>query len=174
MRVLVVVDMQKDFIDGALGSPEAQAIVPNVIEKIKSYQKGNDVVLYTADTHHEWDYDNTIEGKKLPIRHCMVHTEGWEIPEEIRMGSINVFRKEAFGSLFLPQYIVSNFINRLDSVELVGLCTDICVISNAMILKAHLPSTPIMVDAKCCAGTSPESHERALQAMEVCHIDVVR
>lgn len=172
MKVLVVVDMQNDFIDGALGTPEAQAIVPNVIEKIKQYKENGDPVYYTQDTHFHRDYFRTMEGKKLPVEHCIHGSTGWMIPEEIRMGSSTLIRKDTFGSYSLPQYIESVCQNPV-SIEIIGLCTDICVISNAMILKATFADTPIIVDSSCCAGVTPESHQRALEAMNMCHIDIV-
>lgn len=169
MKILVVVDMQNDFIDGALGSPEAQAIVPKVVEKIKQYNKNRDGVIYTRDTHNS-NYLETMEGKKLPVPHCIRGTDGWMIPEDILMGSTKILDKNTFGSEFLPLCLRTHYI---ESIELIGLCTDICVISNAMILKAHFPDTPIIVDSSCCAGVTPESHENALKAMKMCHIDVI-
>ena len=170
MKLLVVVDMQNDFIDGALGTPEAQAIVPNVIEKINKYKADREAIVYTADTHGE-DYLNTIEGKKLPYPHCIKGTEGWAIPEAILQNG-KVFEKKTFGCTVLHDYIRTNFYN-LESIEVIGLCTDICVISNVMLLKAYFPNTPITVDSSCCAGVNPESHTRALEAMKMCHIEVV-
>lgn len=174
MKVLVVVDMQNDFIDGALGTPEAQAIVPKVVEKVKEYKKNGDQVIYTADTHFEDTYAESMEGKKLPVPHCMYLTKGWLIHDDVRMGSQNIVQKYTFGAKSLPNYIHSNYIHHgVTEIEVVGLCTDICVISNVMILKAHFPEIKITVDSSCCAGTSPESHQRALDAMKMCHIDIV-
>ena len=170
MKLLVVVDMQNDFIDAALGTPEAQAIVPNVIEKINKYKAERNVVIYTADTHGE-DYPNTIEGQKLPVPHCIKGTDGWKIPEAILQNG-KIFEKETFGCTDLHKYIRTNYYD-LESIEVVGLCTDICVISNVMLLKAYFPNTPIIVDSSCCAGVTPESHARALEAMKMCHIEVV-
>ena len=170
MKVLVVVDMQRDFIDMALGTPEAQAIVPNVIEKINKYKADKDSIIYTADTHGE-DYHNTIEGHKLPVPHCIKGTEGWTIPDTILQNG-KIFEKKTFGCTTLYDYIRTNFYD-LESIEVIGLCTDICVISNVMLLKAYFPNTSIIVDSSCCAGVTPESHTRALEAMKMCHIEVV-
>ena len=170
MKVLVVVDMQKDFIDGALGTKEAVAIVPNVIDKIKNY---SGVVLATRDTHRE-DYLSTQEGKKLPVLHCVEGTEGWQIhPDIAPLIRTTPFDKPAFGSPELAGYLKDlNDRAKLEEVELIGLCTDICVISNALIIKAALPETNVKVDSSCCAGVTPESHENALKAMQMCQIEV--
>lgn len=170
MKILVVVDMQKDFIDGALGTPEAQAIVPNVIEKINKYKADREAIIYTADTHGE-DYLNTIEGQKLPVPHCIKGTDGWNIPEAILQNG-HILGKTTFGCADLPKYIHTNCYH-LEGIEVIGLCTDICVISNVMLLKAYFPNTPIVVDSSCCAGVTPESHTRALEAMKMCQIEVV-
>ena len=158
-KVLVVVDMQNDFIDGALGTKEAVAIVPGVKEKIENF---DGVVLFTRDTHETY-YLDTQEGQKLPVPHCIRDTEGWPID------------KETFGSTDLAGELVAmNEDNEIESITFVGLCTDICVISNALLAKASLPEVPIIVDAKCCAGVTPESHENALKAMEACQIQIDR
>lgn len=172
MKILVVVDMQNDFIDGALGTPEAQAIVPNVKTKIDEALQRGDVVIYTRDTHFD-EYLNTQEGKYLPVPHCINKTHGWEIADGLYHQGNMVVDKHTFGSTWLPQYMVSNYRHTMDSIELIGLCTDICVISNAMILKANFPEIPIIVDGSCCAGVTPESHTRALEAMQMCQIDVI-
>lgn len=171
--VLVVVDMQNDFIDGALGTKEAQAIVANVSKRIEKF---NGLVLYTKDTH-DTDYLQTQEGKKLPVEHCIVDTKGWELHPEIEKWIERddvVFEKPTFGSVELAEELglMAENLN-IDSVTLVGLCTDICVISNAMMLRAFLPETPIRVDAACCAGVTPESHARALESMKSCQIEIV-
>lgn len=170
MKVLVVVDMQNDFIDGALGTKEAAAIVPKVAEKIRNF-KG--LVLATRDTH-EPGYLNTQEGHKLPVEHCIRGTAGWEIrPEIAALVQEPPIDKPSFGSVELGEYMRG--LHEKESIEqitLIGLCTDICVISNAMLLKAYLPEVPIEVDASCCAGVTPESHERALEAMKVCQIEI--
>ena len=179
MKILVVIDMQNDFIDGALGSPEAQAIVPNVIAKVKQYAESGDGIIYTADTHGG-DYLKTMEGRKLPVPHCIHGTEGWEIPKDIYVFDAPVIMKDTFGSWELPHYVMNmagssvEEIEKLESIEVIGLCTDICVISNVMMLKAWFPNTKIVVDATCCAGVSIGSHENALRAMMMCHIDVIR
>lgn len=175
MKVLVVVDMQNDFITGSLGTPEAQAIVPKVKKKIEEAVKNGDLIIYTQDTHFE-DYLETKEGKKLPVEHCLVDSEGWQIPDELLppddYQNIEFYNKYTFGSTMLPELL-----KRIvcDEIELVGLCTDICVVSNALMLKAHLyQSNEISVDATCCAGVTPETHEAALKTMEMCQINVKR
>lgn len=168
-KLLIVVDMQKDFIDGALGTKEAVEIVPAVIKKIEEYQARKDEVIFTLDTHFE-NYLDTMEGKKLPIPHCIKGTPGWELQQEIGGFDGKRFEKITFGSLDCARYVAEG---RYESVELVGLCTDICVISNALVIKAAIPSVPILVDSKCCAGVTPKSHENALEAMKMCQIDVL-
>ena len=172
MKVLIVVDMQNDFIDGALGTKEAQEIVPKVAERIKSFDGR---VIATRDTHEE-NYLDTQEGKKLPVKHCIRGTAGWEIRPEIQ----DLIRelpmdKLTFGCLDLGNALqkYDEWQEKIESVTLIGLCTDICVISNAMIVKAALPEARIIVDASCCAGVTPESHKQALEAMKVCQIEVV-
>ena len=172
MKILVVVDMQNDFIDGALGSPEAQAIVPAVAAKIAEYKAHGRPIIYTRDSHNS-NYLNTQEGQRLPVPHCIAGTHGWEIADGLYVEGSIVDNKHSFGSTNLVNYIASNYRGRFDEIEVIGLCTDICVISNVMILKAHFPETPITVDSKCCAGVTPESHENALNAMKMCHIDVI-
>lgn len=161
---LLVIDMQKDFIDGALGTPEAQAIVPAVKEKIQNRLAEGWEILYTRDTHGE-DYLQTPEGKKLPVPHCIRGTAGWEIPQELYMEGSEIIDKPSFGFTHWGNY-------SFEEVEIVGLCTDICVVSNALILKALFPNTKISVDPKCCAGVTPASHEAALLTMKMCQIDV--
>ena len=169
-KILVVVDMQNDFIDGALGTAEAVAIVPKVAEKIKNF---DGTVLYTRDTHEE-NYMETQEGKNLPVPHCIRGTEGWQVRTELQKVGALVVDKPTFGSRELAEKLVEmNSEETIESITLIGLCTDICVISNAFVIKAFLPETPIIVDAACCAGVTPESHERALEAMKVCQIQVV-
>ena len=170
--ILVVVDMQNDFIDGALGTKEAVTIVPKVEEKIRNF-KGT--VLFTRDTHETW-YLDTQEGKKLPVPHCIRDTEGWQIRRELDdLRKTEPIDKETFGSTDLAADLVAmNIDDEIGSITVVGLCRDICVISNALLAKAALPEVPITVDASCCAGVTPESHENALKAMEMCQIDIVR
>ena len=172
MNILVVIDMQNDFIDGELGTPEAVAIVPKVMVKMMNF---DGLVLATRDTHGE-DYLERQEGKKLPVVHCIKGTHGWEIKDEIQQLLISQpIDKPTFGSEALGKVLkdLNNDVEPIDSITLVGLCTDICVISNAMLLKAFLPEVPIMVDASCCAGVTPESHERALEAMKACQIEII-
>ena len=171
MHVLVVVDMQKDFIDGALGTKEAQAIVPHVVEKIENFDGR---VIATRDTHGE-NYLQTAEGQKLPVTHCIEGTDGWQLhPDIAALISRKPIDKPTFGSTELAKLLGKcHSDHTIDSITLVGLCTDICVISNALLLKAVLPEVPIFVDASCCAGVTPESHENALRAMEMCQITVV-
>ena len=172
-KILIVVDMQKDFVDGALGTKEAVAIVPNVVNKIKSFD-GDIIVTY--DTHFE-NYIETSEGKNLPVPHCIKDTDGWELDksvEEALEGKDYIaIEKPTFGSLDLPEIIAENYDENDVSIELIGLCTDICVVSNAIILKAAFYETPISVDARCCAGVTPESHKAALATMKMCQINVV-
>ena len=169
MKVLVVVDMQKDFIDGSLGTKEAVAIVPTVIEKIKEYESKNDLIIYTKDTHFN-NYMETSEGKKLPVSHCIKGTPGHDIPEEILRGHDNIIEKLTFGSKDLIEYL-SNI--SFDEIELIGLCTDICVISNALLIKAFYHEKKVVVDSLCCAGVTPQSHSEALNTMKMCQIDII-
>ena len=172
-KILIVVDMQKDFVDGALGTKEAVAIVPNVVSKIKNFD-GDIIVTY--DTHFE-NYMETSEGKNLPVSHCIKDTDGWELDrnvEEALEGKDYIaVEKPTFGSLDLPEILSENYDENDISIELIGLCTDICVVSNAIILKAAFYETPISVDASCCAGVTPESHKAALATMKMCQINVV-
>lgn len=168
--ILIVVDMQNDFISGALGSADAQAIVPNVVEKVKGF---NGRVIFTRDTHPE-NYMDTQEGHNLPVPHCIKGTEGWEICPELAPLCKEVIDKPTFGSAKLGEVLVAaDKEEAISSVTLVGLCTDICVISNAMLVKAFLPEVPIAVDAACCAGVTPDSHKTALSAMLPCQIKVI-
>ena len=170
-NILIVVDMQNDFIDGALGTKEALEIVPRVVEKVKAFPGK---ILFTRDTHEE-NYLNTQEGHKLPVPHCIKGTSGWEIcPELEALRKENAVDKPTFGSVELGEKLRKMQEEEpIGCITLVGLCTDICVISNAMLVKAFLPEIRICVDASCCAGVTPESHETALRAMKMCHIDVI-
>lgn len=171
MKVLVVVDMQNDFIDGALGTAEALEIVPRVVAKIRGFDGR---ILATRDTHQP-DYPETQEGKKLPVVHCIRGTEGWEIRPEIQaLIAEQPIDKVTFGSTGLAEVLKAYHEQEepIESITLIGLCTDICVISNAMVLKAFLPEVPIVVDASCCAGVTPQSHRQALEAMKVCQIEI--
>ena len=164
-KTLIVVDMQNDFIDMALGTKEAVAIVPNVKAKIADYiQKGYEVI-YTRDTHLE-DYLDTPEGKKLPVPHCIKGTKGWEIADGLYVEGCKVIDKPNFG---WPHWNEES----LEDVEIIGLCTDICVVSNALIIKATFPNADVKVDSSCCAGVTPQSHEAALATMRMCQIDVI-
>lgn len=169
-KVLAVIDMQNDFIDGALGTKEAEAVVDNVAAQIRDF---DGEVVYTRDTHFE-NYLSTQEGAKLPVKHCIHKTEGWQIREELRKlqgDDTRIFDKVTFGSVELAQYLKE--MEDLESVMLVGLCTDICVISNAMVIKAFLPEVTIQVNADCCAGVTPKSHRNALEAMKLCQVEIV-
>ena len=170
MKYLIVVDMQVDFITGSLGSELAMAIVPNVVEKVKNF---DGKVIFTRDTHSE-NYMETQEGAKLPVPHCIKGSEGWEIRAELEaLRTEPAVDKPSFGSLALAHMLAEeNAAEPIGSVTLVGLCTDICVISNAMIIKATMPEVPITVDAACCAGVTPESHKDALAAMKMCQITI--
>lgn len=173
MKVLVVVDMQNDFIDGALGTPEAQAIVLRVVEKIKTT---GDIVYVTKDTHYA-DYLDTQEGKLLPVPHCIAETYGWNIEKNVQNAldereEVYTYEKETFGSVDLGAALDLVWSDNLDEIILVGLCTDICVISNALLIKAYLSDVKITVDASCCAGTTPERHKNALAAMKMCQINI--
>ena len=175
-RVLVVVDMQNDFVTGALGTPEAQAIEPRVCEKIRGF---DGEIFYTLDSHTD-NYLSTQEGRLLPVPHCILETEGW-LPTPAVWAALtargvadepHLLAKEAFGDLDLPVRIRERCGGAPDEIVLVGLCTDICVICNAMLLKAAFPEARIAVDASCCAGVSPQAHQTALSAMLPCQIDV--
>lgn len=168
--ILIVVDMQNDFIDGALGTGEALAIVPNVLKKIESF-KGK--MIFTRDTH-EPNYMDTQEGAKLPVPHCIRGSFGWEIREGLTgHGELEVLDKPTFGSRELGELLLKlNGEEPIASITLIGLCTDICVISNALLIKAFLPEVPISVDAACCAGVTPQSHLNALEAMKMCQISI--
>lgn len=175
MKVLVVVDMQNDFIDGSLGTEEAQAIVPGVVRKIRDFEG---TVIATRDTHGE-DYLSSAEGLKLPVVHCVKDTEGWQIRSEVERAllghtDLRMIDKPTFGSVELGEYVkrLSETKDSVEEITLIGLCTDICVISNALLLKAYLPETPIRVEASLCAGVTPQSHRQALEAMKMCQIDV--
>lgn len=178
MKVLVVVDMQNDFIDRALGTKEAQKIIPNVLEKIKSYNNKDSYIIATRDTHSD-DYLETEEGKNLPVKHCTDY-EGWCIQNDVYnlLGlvepvGVEIIDKPTFGSIQLAEQLkeLSKYHN-IESIELIGLCTDICVISNAVIAKSVLPNVPVYVDASCCAGVTPESHNRALDSMQTLQMHI--
>ena len=167
MKYLIVIDMQVDFISGSLGSHSAVSIVKNVKNKIDNF---SGKVIFTRDTHGE-DYLNTQEGTKLPVKHCIKGTAGWQICDELIPYAKTIVDKVTFGSTELPE-ILRAYGEPIEEIHLCGLCTDICVISNAMILKASFPEAKISVDASCCAGVTPESHNIALEAMKAVQIDV--
>ena len=168
MKYLIVVDMQNDFIDGALGTAEAVSIVPYVKEVIENF---DGKVFFTRDTHFD-NYMDTQEGKNLPVPHCIKGTDGWQIcPELEALRKTEAIDKVTFGSKDLIDVLKSE--NDIESITFVGLCTDICVISNVMIIKAFFPEIPLIVDAKACAGVTPESHKNALNAMEVCQVKII-
>ena len=165
--ILIVVDMQNDFIDGALGTPEAQSIVPSVLSLVKNH-KGR--IIFTKDTHTE-EYMSTSEGKNLPVPHCIKGTNGWEICPPLKEYAKEIIEKPTFGSLALAEQLKKeNEKDPIGKITLVGLCTDICVISNTLLLKATFPEAEISVVSGACAGVTPESHENALNAMKMCQI----
>ena len=168
-KAIVVVDMQNDFVDGALGTPEAQEMLPRLAAKLEKEQAAGTALIFTMDTHGA-DYLQTQEGQKLPVEHCIRGTAGWEIVEVLQpfvRTAAAVIEKPTFGATALPSALAD-----YDEIEFVGLCTDICVISNALLAKAFYPEKRICVDAACCAGVTPESHANALSAMQMCQIEV--
>lgn len=171
-RLLIVIDMQNDFIDGSLGTPEAAAIINAVKEKIRSYPAKD--VIATMDTH-EMDYMRTQEGHNLPVEHCIRGSQGWEIREDIKalLKGAKIYEKPTFGSVKLANDLKKLSEREEIELELIGLCTDICVVSNALLLKAYMPEIKISVDASCCAGVTPEKHEAALETMKSCQIQVL-
>ncbi len=168
-KYLIVIDMQKDFVDGALGTAEAVAIVPRVKEKIAEAQANGDKIIFTRDTHQP-EYLSTNEGKHLPVEHCIENTPGWQIYDGLDTTGATVLNKPSFGFLDWAQYIEDS--GDL-AIELVGLCTDICVVSNALVLKALFPEATVSVDASACAGVTPETHDAALMTMKMCQVEVV-
>lgn len=181
-KYLVVVDMQNDFITGSLGTKEAQGIVPHVAERIKKAREEGWEIFCTKDTHYS-NYLMTPEGIKLPVPHCICGTEGHnicpEVLEAMREYPVMEYEKHTFGSLYLADDIANFVRNELPAphlavIEIVGLCTDICVVSNALLLKAYIPEAQIFVNASCCAGVTPEKHDAALKVMESCQIEVIR
>ncbi|MQN00768.1 MAG: cysteine hydrolase [Lachnospiraceae bacterium] len=171
-KILIVIDMQNDFIDGSLGTREALAIVPDVIKKIKEYS--SDDVFATRDTHPT-NYLETQEGRNLPVEHCIKGTDGWQIQSQISklIRADHIFDKPTFGSVSLAEKIKEISEKEPVEIELVGLCTDICVVSNALLLKAFMPEIKISVDSACCAGVTPEKHEAALETMRSCQVNVI-
>ncbi|MDO4841702.1 MAG: isochorismatase family cysteine hydrolase [Phoenicibacter congonensis] len=176
MKALIVVDMQNDFVTDSLGSPDAQKIVPNVVQKVKDCLAAGDKVFFTRDTHTP-AYLSTLEGKNLPVEHCIEGTHGWEIIDELKPfvdQSAGVIDKPTFGSYKLVDTLEPLIANdEVREIELCGLCTDICVVSNALLLRAKFYETTITVDSSCCAGVTPDSHESALNTMRSCQINVL-
>lgn len=184
-KVLVLVDLQNDFIDGSLGSAEAQAIIPNVVHKLKNTNLAETLVLFTKDTHYQ-DYLQTFEGQNLPVEHCIENTHGWGINKEISSlvdsttrlmySSTSIINsriyKNTFGSDVLREFLIEHA-NEIEELEFCGLCTDICVISNVLMARQTMPNTKITVDASCCAGVTPEKHRAALEVMKSCQINVI-
>ena len=178
VNILLVIDMQKDFVDQALGTPEAQAIVPAVVEKINEYKARGDVIIATKDTHEE-SYLESQEGVNLPFIHCVQNTEGWQLDDAVQAAmpeNATIVHKPTFGSTELVKIIgeyVAQYGEPNVHMEIVGLCTDICVVSNALIEKAFYPEMPITLDAKCCAGVTPATHDAAIATMRMCQINVI-
>jgi nicotinamidase/pyrazinamidase len=173
-KILVVVDMQNDFVEGALGTKEAATIVPKVVSKIRNH---DGIVVYTQDTHQP-EYLSTQEGKHLPVLHCIENTDGWQIVNEVKAladkDRSRIITKDTFGSKGLIEYLIElDKTETISEIQLIGLCTDICVISNALAIKAYFPEVPIVVDEACCAGVTPESHKNAINAMKVCQIEII-
>ncbi|MBQ9180296.1 MAG: cysteine hydrolase [Firmicutes bacterium] len=170
-KLLIVIDMQNDFIDGALGTKEAEAIVDNVVAKIGQYDSKD--IIATRDTHTE-DYMNTMEGKHLPVIHCVKGTHGWEINDKVAaaLGDAKIIDKPTFGSFDLVEEVKKICADEDVEIEMIGLCTDICVVSNALLLKAGVPDAEVRVDAACCAGVTPDSHNAALTTLGACHVNV--
>ena len=176
MKTLIVIDMQNDFLTGTLANPAAVDIIPNIVNKVTEYLQNGDKVIFTQDTHFSISYNKTIEGQKLPVDHCFFGTKGHELVDELKFYTnrynqynIDIIYKNGFGEINLHKYIPTD----TESIEIVGTCTDICVISNAFVLKAAKPNTPIIIDAAACAGLTPELHDNALDMMEHCHMDII-
>lgn len=170
-KYLIVIDMQNDFISGSLGSETAEAIVPKVREKIAKYIENNDFVIFTRDTHFD-NYFSTLEGKNLPISHCKFRTNGWNIEKSLLSlfpSGCSIIDKITFGYDGWEKLFADR---KVDEIEIVGLCTDICVVSNALLLRTALPNTPIICDSSCCAGTSVDAHNAALKVMKSCQIKI--
>ena len=171
MKVLIVIDMQNDFIYGSLGTPEAVKVVPKVLEKVRSYHQNGNRIIFTQDTHYSKTYPYTQEGQKLPVEHCIFNTSGWELAKELQIyaNKENTVIKNAFA---YNNWEGVGLDENVEQIEIAGLCTDICVVSNALFLKALFPEIPIAVDPACCAGTSPAMHAKALDVMKSCQIEI--
>ena len=165
MKTLIVVDMQNDFVDGALGTKEAEEIIENVKNKINEYYENGNKIIFTRDTHFD-NYLETNEGKNLPIKHCVKDSDGWQIVEGLEVENAIYINKPTFGYTEWSKYELG------DEIEIIGLCTDICVVSNALIIKALYPNANVTVDSKCCAGVTHETHEAALKTMKMCQINI--
>ena len=175
MEVLIVVDMQNDFITGSLGTPEAEIILPKVVKRVEAANLLNEFVIYTQDTHG-YNYFDTQEGELLPVKHCQYMTEGWKIPAELDELPHEFIMKETFGSEHLANVLKQHereLNEEIDRIELCGLCTDICVVTNALLLKTAFPEVEIVVRAELCAGVTPEKHNAALEVMKSCQINVI-
>jgi len=173
MKILLVVDVQNDFVTGSLGTAEAQAIIPAVKEKIKQRREASSPVIFTRDTHGE-DYLDTPEGKKLPVPHCIYGTKGWELVDGLSEDDC-ILDKKTFGMADIYNKITDHIDGaEIESIEIIGLCTDICVITNALIIKTSAPDVPVIVDPAACAGVTPATHEAALKVMQMCQIDIKR
>ena len=177
MKLMVIIDMQNDFLTGTLGNPGTQAVLAPVCLRIKNALESGVELLCTMDTHGE-DYMETTEGRKLPVPHCIKGTKGWELPDELKdaLGGLvpeRQIEKGTFGAKNLPEKVIEVCRGVPDEIELIGVCTDICVISNALLLKTFFPECEITVNAGCCAGTSPEAHDRAIEAMKMCQINII-
>ena len=170
MKVLIAVDLQNDFIDGALGTPEAVAMLPAALHRIREF---DGPVLFTRDTHGP-DYPQTREGRALPVPHCIAGTDGWQIAPSLQPYAAEIIDKPTFGSTALGERLQAmNAQHPIESITLIGLCTDICVVSNALLQKAFYPEMPITLDAKCCAGVTPATHDAAIATMRMCQINVI-
>ena len=182
MKILIIVDMQNDFINGVLGTKEAEGIISDVVKRVES--SNGEMILFTQDTHGE-DYLSTPEGKKLPVPHCIEGTDGWRINVDILNAwrnnkntviaedlNDNTFTKPVFGSVALVEYL-KNRVSEISEIEILGVCTDICVISNAIMIKNTIPGIEIYVNEKCCAGVTPQSHKEALNTMKMCQINII-
>ena len=167
MKILIIVDMQNDFVTGCLGTSEAKAIVPNIKKKIEEYESRGDTIIFTRDTHHN-NYLDSYEGKHLPVPHCIENTHGWKVVDELDNPDCQHLNKLTFGYMGWDLRLENP-----SEIELIGVCTDICVVSNALILRAMFRNIDITVDASCCAGVTPEKHKAALEVMKSCQINVI-
>ena len=172
-KFLIIVDMQNDFVYGPLSNPEIRTIIPAIKNKIKAARKSGTSIIFTRDTHFS-NYLKTLEGQYLPIEHCQMGSEGWNIISELPTNSAKIYDKPTFGDRFLAEELAEYYdISTEGYIELCGVCTDICVISNALMLRSFLPNVVIRVDSNCCAGTTPEKHKAALEIMKSCQIEVI-